>query len=98
MPGFLSEREGDTSRMVTHPLPSGEPEVRYRLPRALLASLAWSVLSGGRRSLAADAARAVASLALAPLVFGGENVPRRGPCLLVCNHYTRPGFGAWWHV
>jgi 1-acyl-sn-glycerol-3-phosphate acyltransferase len=31
-------------------------------------------------------------------VLGGEHVPAHGPCLVVCNHYTRPGLGAWWLV
>ena len=34
----------------------------------------------------------------APRVVGAEYVPRRGPCLVACNHYTRPGFAAWWLV
>ena len=32
----------------------------------------------------------------APEVFGGENIPTSGPCLVVFNHYSRPGFHAWW--
>jgi 1-acyl-sn-glycerol-3-phosphate acyltransferase len=29
-------------------------------------------------------------------VRGAENIPTRGPCLVACNHYSRPGFAAWW--
>jgi hypothetical protein len=31
-----------------------------------------------------------------PELVGTENIPPRGPCLVTCNHYTRPGFGSWW--
>lgn len=31
-----------------------------------------------------------------PEVLGGEHIPPRGPCLVACNHYSRPGFAAWW--
>ncbi len=33
---------------------------------------------------------------VSPLVFGADHVPTEGACLVTCNHYTRPGFGAWW--
>jgi 1-acyl-sn-glycerol-3-phosphate acyltransferase len=29
-------------------------------------------------------------------VLGGQYIPPRGPCLVTCNHYTRPGLDAWW--
>jgi 1-acyl-sn-glycerol-3-phosphate acyltransferase len=29
-------------------------------------------------------------------IHGGEHIPSRGPCLVVCNHYSRPGFPTWW--
>jgi len=29
-------------------------------------------------------------------VLGAEHIPACGPCLVICNHYSRPGFGAWW--
>ncbi len=32
------------------------------------------------------------------LVSGPEYIPQSGPCLLVANHYTRPGFQSWWLV
>ena len=31
-----------------------------------------------------------------PEIFGKVNVPSTGPALLVTNHYSRPGFPAWW--
>ena len=68
----------------------------YELPPRFLAGFLWSALAGRPRSFAWDAERAVARLAPPPLVLGGEHVPPRGPCLVTCNHYTRPGFPAWW--
>ena len=56
----------------------------------------WSVLSLQPRSFARDAQTAVAGLSPAPTVVGTEHIPRRGPCLVTCNHYSRPGVGAWW--
>ena len=33
---------------------------------------------------------------IAPQGLGMEHIPAEGACLVVCNHYTRPGLGAWW--
>jgi len=27
---------------------------------------------------------------------GADQIPAFGPCLVVCNHYGRPGFASWW--
>ena len=29
-------------------------------------------------------------------IYGVENIPASGPCLVTTNHYTRPGLRAWW--
>ena len=68
----------------------------YGLPRWALGGGLWSVLTLRPRSFSRDAQSAVAGLSPAPRVLGAEYVPRRGPCLVTCNHYTRPGFAAWW--
>jgi 1-acyl-sn-glycerol-3-phosphate acyltransferase len=60
--------------------------------------LALSALTGRQRSFVSDARRASAHLPALPQLIGAERIPARGPCLVVCNHYTRPGFGAWWLV
>jgi 1-acyl-sn-glycerol-3-phosphate acyltransferase len=70
----------------------------YRLPRWGLGGFVWSVLALRRRSFARDAQIAVAGLSPAPRVLGADYVPRDGPCLVVCNHYSRPGFATWWLV
>jgi 1-acyl-sn-glycerol-3-phosphate acyltransferase len=69
---------------------------RCRLPRSLLFSALWSAAILRSRSVARDARRAVKGIDPPLDVLGADNVPPRGPCLVTCNHYTRPGFGAWW--
>jgi hypothetical protein len=53
-------------------------------------------LRGARRSFADDSRAAVDALRASLEVHGTANVPARGPVLVTCNHYSRPGFGAWW--
>lgn len=68
----------------------------YRTPRGLLARLAGSALVLRPRSFAADALEAMASLSPAAVIDGSCHVPREGPCLVVCNHYSAPGYTTWW--
>lgn len=70
----------------------------YRLPRRTLPGFAWSTLTLRPRSFVDDARAAVAALAQPARLLGAQNVPRHGPCLVACNHFTRPGFAAWWLV
>ncbi|MBN1979795.1 MAG: 1-acyl-sn-glycerol-3-phosphate acyltransferase [Anaerolineae bacterium] len=79
------------------PPPSPEWEtIRYCLPRSLVTGILWSALMLRRRSFVRDARAALAGLQPPLEVAGGENVPARGPLLVACNHYNRPGFDAWW--
>lgn len=76
---------------------SSQVEVdQYRLPWPLIGRVVWAALILRPRSLAHDARRAVAGLRPELEVLGSECIPARGPCLVTCNHYSRPGFGAWW--
>jgi hypothetical protein len=68
----------------------------YSYPAFLLNNLAGAVLFGGHRSFRADAAACIARLVPPLRVFGKEYIPSSGPCLLTFNHYSRPGFNAWW--
>jgi hypothetical protein len=70
--------------------------IRYPLSWRLAVGLVWSLCTLRRRSFAEDARRAVAELRPPLEVTGGEHVPATGPCLVTCNHYSRPGFQAWW--
>ncbi len=69
---------------------------RYAVPLPLVVRLALAVLCRQRRSFRADARACIAALPSPLQVEGREHVPAAGPCVLTVNHYTRPGFGAWW--
>jgi hypothetical protein len=75
--------------------PTGQA-CRYRLPWRFLGGFLWAASTLRPRSFARDAQVAVAGLYPALEVLGAEHIPPRGPCLVVCNHYSRPGFDAWW--
>ena len=70
------------------------------LPTLPLVGLAVRILSaslvGAKRSFRKDAAWAVKSLAPPVRVYGLENMPAAGPCLVTLNHYSRPGTQGFW--
>lgn len=76
----------------------------YRLPWRLIAGLVWAVRptlrgdAGRRRSFARDVQWAVRGMRPQPHILGAEHIPPRGPCLVLCNHYSREGLGVWWGV
>ncbi len=76
--------------------PSHSETPRYRIPRRFLGSFLWAALTLRPRSFARDAQLAMRGLRPDLEVLGGKHVPPRGPCLVTCNHYSRPGFDAWW--
>ena len=78
------------------PFPPQGQTIQYRLPHRLVAEVVWAALALQPRSVARDATVALTGLRPALAVRGEENVPTRGPCLVACNHYSRPGFAAWW--
>lgn len=77
-------------------VPSYDEMCRHRLPRRFLGGFLWAMLALRPRSFARDAQVAVTGLRPGLEILGGEHVPPRGPCLVTCNHYSRPGFAAWW--
>jgi hypothetical protein len=68
-------------------------------PPGLVAAVVASALIGRRRSFLRDAAACAATLC-PPLKTHNDSVPegsdRPNKLLIVFNHYTRPGFPAWW--
>ena len=68
----------------------------YRLPWKLLVGLPWAVATLRPRSVARDARMGMAGVHPEAEILGTEHIPPRGPALVACNHYSRPGFGAWW--
>ena len=49
-----------------------------------------------QRSFRRDAQSCINRLRPPLQVMGFENIPPSGPCLVTGNHYSRPGFRAWW--
>lgn len=71
-------------------------DIQYPIPLGFVASLAGDVLLTRKRSFRKDALRCVEGLQPPLLVLGSEHIPAGGPCVVTVNHYSRPGFGAWW--
>jgi hypothetical protein len=69
---------------------------RYNYPPFVFFRLIPSVLFGGRRSFRADGQMCLERLKPPLRVYGEENIPPSGPCLITFNHYYRAGFNAWW--
>lgn len=72
------------------------PEIIYSYPRGLIIELGRDSLLMRRRSFREDAIACIERLEPTLQVFGKENIPRAGPCVVTVNHYYRPGFQAWW--
>lgn len=75
---------------------SREQVSRYRPPLRLAGQVLWAALAPRPRSFAHDAVRAMSGIRPRPEVMGAHQIPLSGPCLVTCNHYSRPGFSAWW--
>jgi hypothetical protein len=69
---------------------------KYGYPYGVVAGLAFSTISGLRRSFREDAIRCIGRLKPPLQVLGKENIPQNGPCVITVNHYHRPGFSAEW--
>ncbi|MGE5224108.1 MAG: hypothetical protein ACM3PY_16835 [Omnitrophica WOR_2 bacterium] len=71
---------------------------QYPFPWKVLSRLVFAILTQNRLPFQAEARRAAALLPEPIQVYGKENIPAHGPCVLTINHYTRPGFSSWWQV
>lgn len=69
---------------------------KYGYPPGAVVGLAFSTILGLRRSFREDAVCCIGRLEPSLRVFGKENIPQNGPCVITVNHYHRPGFGAEW--
>lgn len=69
---------------------------KYEFPTSLYFQLMYAMLFGRRRDFHSDARDCVETLRPPLCVLGAEHIPAHGPCLLVMNHYARPGFQVWW--
>lgn len=75
---------------------AGGAPVRYPIPWGVVARLIGAVWFQLPRHFRADAQSCVASLHQPLQVIGIEHAPTAGPCLITVNHFSRPGFRAWW--
>lgn len=85
----------------TRTMNSGDAELLRALIRVgprLLAEIAFSLLLGRRRSLAADAARVVHMISPPPRVEGHERIPATGPFLMAGNHFQATRLWVGWVV
>jgi len=90
----LPNTEDDQQREGTYEAPGETP--RYRLPCQAMGRVLWAMANRQARSFARDARDAMDVVPTPPQILGWDRVPTEGACLVTCNHYTRPGFGAWW--
>jgi hypothetical protein len=67
---------------------------RYRFPFRITASVLGSFLLGARRSLAFDAPRLIRGVDR--FSVRGAVPAGSGPYLFLINHFSAPGFRAWW--
>ncbi len=63
--------------------------------RAVVSSMFTRTNSWPRRSFRRDVIPLVARFKPPAQVLGEEFIPKGGPCLLLNNHYYRPGFDTW---
>lgn len=63
----------------------------YRIPWLRLLQAGYYIARGRPRNLGADFRYVMGRMPAAPVVVGVENLPLRGPYVLVANHYERPG-------
>ncbi len=68
----------------------------YEFPRGFRARFFWSWLTLRPRSYASDSLWLLSGSRPRLEVLGAEHIPPNGPCLILCNHYARPGVRTWW--
>lgn len=68
----------------------------YPLPWKLAIKVLLSLTRGQRRSFRADAMTCLEQASVPMIIDGKDKLPSSGPAVITINHYSRPGFGAWW--
>ncbi|MCL4530607.1 MAG: 1-acyl-sn-glycerol-3-phosphate acyltransferase [Chloroflexi bacterium] len=69
---------------------------KYSYPRDVIAGLVRDAILSRHRVFRDDARASVSRLDPPLRIFGEENIPQDGPCVITVNHYFRPGFAAQW--
>jgi hypothetical protein len=67
----------------------------YRIPPVLLICMALDLLQGKPRSFGQDD-RTCTGAVSPPICYIGLDALPPPPCIITINHFTRPGFQAWW--
>ncbi len=74
------------------------PSPQYPIPWKLLQKLAPAILFGSKLDFEQQSRLAMEYLPTPVQVLGKENIPTGGPGMILVNHYSAPGFMAWWFV
>ena len=69
---------------------------KYTLPTKFIFTVIAAIVLNGRRSFKKDAQLALSGEHPPLKILGEENIPRSGPCLILMNHYSRPGYIPIW--
>jgi hypothetical protein len=69
---------------------------QYPVPWKIVCRMSRSIVLRQKAQFSAQARDSVKSLQPPLRVLGRENIPVNGSCLVTSNHYSRPGFHAWW--
>lgn len=80
---------GEAASADRPPVTVQTPENGYELPNRMMAKALFAFFTRRRRDTWQDAATLVDSMQPQPVVHGIENVPERGPFVIMPNHYER---------
>ncbi len=69
---------------------------RYSFPPRTVTGLLRDLILARRRSFRTDALACIGRLKSSLHVFGEEDIPKAGSCVVTFNHYYRPNFNAIW--
>jgi len=70
--------------------------VQFPSPLRLVLRIVGAVLLHRRLDFRKEAQGVIKQLNPPLQIIGAENIPETGPCVVTMNHYSRPGFQAWW--
>ncbi len=69
---------------------------KYVLPARFIIQAITAIILRDRRSFKNDARLALSGKHPPLKIIGKENIPQAGPCLILMNHYSRPGYIPIW--
>jgi 1-acyl-sn-glycerol-3-phosphate acyltransferase len=73
-----------------------QPPSRYPFPWKAAFQLFVDATIQRPRSFRSDALKCIQLISARVKILHEENIPLKTPCVIVTNHYSRPGFPAWW--